>query len=382
MNKFWNALEQRLPLKAFWKKHVLNYQVSNRLNVWYVFGLLALIVLFNQYLSGIWLAMFYIPHTDFAFSSVIHLMHDVPSGWFIRYLHTTGASMLFVVLYLHLFRGFLYGSYQKPRELVWVIGVLLLYMLFIQAFLGYVLPWGQMSYWGAEVATSTLNGLPLLGPILLQWLRGGLAIGLPLLQRFYALHVIVIPLFLLYIIKFHVVAIRFVGSTNPKSDTVVDKKIPFFPHHIAKESFYIAIFVTVFFAIVFFKPDFFGLFIEPFNAIPANALQTPESIHPPWYIAPYFVILRAVPDLSMGLLMTIFALSLWLFLPWLDKSSKRHLFEKSRLFKVMLGLFCLNYFILGCLAWCELNDITLALGRIAMFFYFVFFLAMPWYSRK
>ena len=382
MNRFWTSLELRLPLLAFWRKHILHYMVSSRLNVWYVFGLLALIVLFNQYLSGIWLAMFYIPHADYAFTSIMNLMHDVPSGWFIRYLHTTGASMLFVALYLHLFRAFLYGSYHKPRELVWVIGVLLLYILFLQAFFGYVLPWGQMSYWGAEVATSTLNGIPLIGPLLVEWVRGGMSVTSPLLQRFYALHVIAIPLFLLYLIKFHVVAIRYIGSTTPKLKHTPDARIPFFPNHLAKESFYIVVFFTIFLGIVFFKPDGFGIFIEPQNAIPADPLQTPESIHPPWYIAPYFVILRGVPDLGLGLFVTFLALSLWLFLPWLDRSSKRSLTEKSRVFKVMVWLFCLDYLVLGGLAWCELTTVVIWITRMAIIFYFLFFLAMPWYSHR
>jgi ubiquinol-cytochrome c reductase cytochrome b subunit len=381
MEKLWVALESRLPIRSFIKNHLFNYRVPASLNIWYVFGLLALIFLFNQYLSGIWLAMFYIPGTHQAFHSIQSIMHDIPAGWFIRYLHTTGASFLFVVLYLHIVRGFLYGSYHKPRELVWGVGIFLWFILLAQAFLGYVLPWGQMSYWGAEVVTSSLNGLPWMGSILLNWVRGGAEVGGALLQRFYALHVIALPLLLLYIIKLHIVAIRYVGSSSPNEGSKQEKTIPFFPHHLAKESFPVAIFITIFFAILFFKPDLWGLFIESDNAIPANPLYTPSPIHPPWYLTAYFAILRSVPNLSFGLLLTFMALIFWFFLPILDKSNQRVLRHKSKIFRIMVYLFWINYLLLSVLGWFELNDLILWISRFATIFYFLFFMLMPWYSQ-
>jgi ubiquinol-cytochrome c reductase cytochrome b subunit len=381
MSKVISFIEQRLPVISFFKKHVLTYKVPASLNMWYVFGLLALIFMVNQYLSGIWLAMFYIPSANEAFNSIQTIMHDIPAGWFIRYLHTTGASVLFIVLIMHIVRGFLYGSYHKPRELVWMIGIFLWFILYIQAFLGYVLPWGQMSYWGAEVITSMMNGIPWIGSSLVQWVRGGNEVGGALLQRFYALHLIAIPILLLYIIKFHIAAIRFVGSSTPNENQGKQKYIPFFPHHIAKESFYVAIVVMIFFVILFFKPDMWGLFIESDNAIPADPFNTPRAIHPPWYLTSYFAILRSIPDLGYGILITFSALVVWFFLPFLDKSSHRLLQHKTKIFRCMVYIFGMNYLLLSILGWCEVNAYVLWASRLATIMYFSFFILMPWYSR-
>lgn len=381
MKRFLSELEKRLPVHAFLRKHLFEYQVPQSLNIWYVFGLIAVILVVNQFLSGIYLAMFYMPSINQAFASIQTIMHDVPSGWFIRYLHTTGASLLFVVLYLHMFRGLLYGSYRKPRELVWGVGVVLFILMLLQSFLGYVLPWGQMSYWGAEVATSAIGGLPWIGPALIGWVRGSLEVGAPLLQRFYALHVIAVPLLILYIIKLHIVAIRYVGSSTPTEEKY-PVKIAFFPNHVAKESFSIAVFVTIFFAIVFFAPEMGGVFIEPINAIAADPMQTPTVIHPPWYITPYFAMLRCIPNLFIGVITVILSLLLWFCLPLLDKGQQRVLSLKPKVFQFMVYLFAFNYILLGFLGWFEHSDWSLWCSRCSTLFYFLFFVGMPWYSSR
>jgi ubiquinol-cytochrome c reductase cytochrome b subunit len=379
--KCYDSLEKRLPIQSFLKTHLFHYMVPSALNVWYVFGLLALIMLFNQYVSGIWLAMFYIPSIQQAFPSIQAIMHDIPSGWFIRLLHTTGASMLFVVLYLHMFRGFLYGSYQKPRELVWILGVILLLMMYVQAFFGYVLPWGQMSYWGAEVATSAISAIPFVGEGLMYWIRGGIEVGAPILQRFYALHVIAIPLLLMYMIKLHVIAIRYVGSSTPVHEKHPTQKIPFFPHHVIKESMALMVMITVFFAIIFFIPDMGGIFIEKYNDVPANPMQTPPAIHPAWYLTPYFAMLRSVPSLLGGVLLTLLNILLWGMLPFLDKSRHRLLVEKNQVFRWMVYLFWVNFVVLGVLGWYELTLWGLWCSRVCTLYYTLFFILMPFYSR-
>lgn len=374
--------EARFPIGQFLKKHIFSYQVPANLNVWYVFGLLALVLVVNQFISGLWLVMFYIPTIHEAFSSVQSLMQDVPAGWFIRYLHTTGASFLFIVMYLHIFRGLLYGSYHKPRELVWILGVLLWILMMIEAFMGYVLPWGQMSYWGAEVVTSVFNAIPVIGESLKEWIRGGQEVGQPLLQRFFALHIIAIPFLLFLLIKFHIIAIRCVGSSNPNEDNEKTiNKVPFVPNYLIRELFPLSLFVMLFFGVVFFWPDVGGLFIESDNFQAANPLQTPASIHPPWYITPYFAMLRAIPNLLWGLILVTFAVVIWVGLPLLDNSSSRTLRKKSKFFQWAVVVFCLNYIFLSILGWYELNPLTLWCTRLSIGIYFMFFVAMPWYSR-
>ena len=381
MKSLFDWIEKRFPIGQFIHKHVFSYQVPSTLNVWYVFGLLALVFVLNQFLSGLWLAMFYIPTVKDAFSSIQFIMHQVPSGWFIRYLHTTGASFLFIVLYLHMARALLYGSYRAPREIVWFLGLFLWLVMMIEAFMGYVLPWGQMSYWGAEVMSSTLNSIPWIGQGLHDWLQGGSQLGQSLLQRFFALHIIALPFLIFLMIKFHIIAIRCVGSSEPVEPKKPSKRIPFFPDHVLKEVFPISIFVTLFFLCVFFTPSFGGLFIEALNHVPANPMHTPSLIHPPWYIAPFFTILRAIPNLSMGLLLTLLSLVCWFFLPFLDKSSERLLRNKHLIFQIFVGMFLLDVLTLGILAWYEVTSVNLFIARLATFFYFGFFLLMPWYSK-
>lgn len=378
----WSKIEKRFPLRAFLHQHLKAYQVPASLNFWYAFGMMALLMVFNQFLSGFWLVMFYVPTVSEAFSSIQMLMHQVPSGWFIRYLHTTGASFLFMVLYAHLFRAFLYGSYRQPREVVWCLGMFLWFLMMVEAFMGYVLPWGQMSYWGAQVVTSALDGIPWVGSTLKYWLRGAQQVGQPLLQRFFAFHIILLPFLLLIIIKLHIVAIRCVGSSEPEEQGSSAAKIPFIPHHLAKESLPLSIFIFLFFLVLFFFPEMGGLFIEGVNQQLANPLQTPNSIHPPWYITPFFAILRAVPNLSMGLVFTIFSFLLFFILPWLDKSTKRTLKLKNRFHRYMVYAFCLNLVMLGVLGWYEVSATNLFLARLGLGFYWMFFILMPYYSRR
>jgi ubiquinol-cytochrome c reductase cytochrome b subunit len=378
----WQKIEKRLPIKKFLTQHIRSYMVPASLNIWYVFGLLALFFILMQFVSGFWMLMFYVPTVKEAFSSVQSLMHQVPAGWFIRYLHTTGASFLFIVLYLHVFRGFLYGSYQKPRELVWMLGVFLWLLMMIEAFMGYVLPWGQMSFWGAQVVTSALDGIPVIGPSLKYWLRGAHEVGQPILQRFYAFHIVLVPFLLFLIIKLHIIAIRYVGSSEPIETLKPAKKIPFYPDHLLKEAVPVSLVFTLFFMVLFFWPSLGGVFIEDLNQEPANSFVTPSAIHPPWYITPFFAILRAIPNLTFGILVTILSFILFFLLPLLDKSQHRVLFCKTKLFRYMVYLFCIDFVFLGILGWFEVNELRLMLARILITIYFAFFLLMPIYSRQ
>jgi len=375
-------LEQRFPIKSFLNKHIWSYQVPATLNFWYAFGLIAVLLIINQFISGLWLVMFYIPTIERAFASVQELMHQISAGWFIRYLHTTGASFLFICLYLHIIRAFRYGSYRQPREVVWVLGTLLWFLLMLEAFLGYVLPWGQMSYWGAEVATSALDGIPWIGEVIKYWLRGAQQVGQPLLQRCYALHIILVPFLIFIIIKLHIVAIRCVGSSEPIEVEQPSKKILFIPHHLVKELVPIGIFFCLFFAAIFFFPSGGGLFIEGINQMPADPLQTPANIHPPWYLTPYFAILRSIPNLGMGLFFATMALVMIMFLPLLDKSKQRILKLKSKINRYLVYMFGLDFLLLGGLGWYEVNDGRIIIARMATLFYFAFFLLMPWYSKQ
>jgi ubiquinol-cytochrome c reductase cytochrome b subunit len=375
-------LERRFPIKRFLNQHLFTYTVPKTLNFWYVFGMLALIFVFTQFISGFCLVMFYVPTVSEAFTSIQQIMRDIPAGWFIRYLHTTGASFLFIVLYLHIFRGFLYGSYKTPREFVWILGVLLYLIMLLEAFLGYVLPWGQMSYWGAEVLTSALEGIPYIGHDLKLWIRGSEELGQPLLQRFYAFHIIALPFILFIFIKLHVIAIRCVGSSEPIESNTPSAKVPFYPNHLIKELLPLMIVLSLFFMVLFFYPQGGGMVIEGLNYVPANPLQTPASIHPPWYIGPFFTILRSLPHLGFGLLMTFLALVLICFLPALDRGHARILSAKPFKFKLMFGLFCLNFIFMGYLSWHELTPILLYLSRFSCLVYFAFYFLLPWLSQE
>lgn len=375
-------LEQRFPIKRFFNQHLFAYTVPKTLNFWYVFGLLALLFVFCQFISGFCLVMFYVPSVADAFHSIQQIMREIPAGWFIRYLHTTGASFLFIVLYFHIFRGFLYGSYKKPREFVWILGVFLYLVMLFEAFLGYVLPWGQMSYWGAEVLTSALEGIPYIGHHLMLWVRGGEEVGQALLQRFYAFHIIALPFILFILIKLHVVAIRCVGSSEPIESDTPSSKIPFYPDHLIKELLPTMIVILLFFTVLFFYPQGGGLVIEGLNYVPANPLQTPASIHPPWYIGPFFTILRSLPHLGLGLLTTLLGLVMICFMPILDRGKARIMTTRPFAFKLMFALFCVNFIFMGYLSWHELTSFFLSLSRLSTSIYFIFFLSLPCLSRE
>ncbi len=390
MKKLLNWLDARLPITPFFKKNFSEYYVPKNLNVWYVFGFLALFVLGNQLLSGLWLAMFYTPTVQQAFFSVQTIMRDVNYGWFIRYLHTTGASFFFIILYLHIFRGLLYGSYKNPRELLWIIGVFLYVLLMVEAFCGYLLPWGQLSYWGAKVVTSLFSSLPLIGEHLTLWIRGDVGLGNTLLQRFYVLHSIAIPLLFGFFVYLHLVALRTVGSNNPEGIEISHRldthgkpvdRVAFHPYYTLKDCFSLVVFLLLFFSVVFFIPTLGGIFLEPVNLQAANPLVTPENISPNWYLAPYYAMVRAVPDKLMGVLLPFSALLLLFLLPWLDNSPVRSMRYKGTLSRAFLALFCIAFVSLCYLGKQELTPIVLHGSRVFIVLYFAYFLLMPVYTR-
>lgn len=390
MNKLLQWFDARFPLMSTWKKYLSDYYVAKNLNIFYCFGALALVVLFNQLLTGLWLTMFYTPNAQNAFDAVEYIMREVNYGWLFRYMHSTGASMLFFVLYVHLFRGLLYGSYQKPRELVWLIGVILFILLIVEAFFGYLLPWGQLSYWGAQVMTSLLGVIPFVGDSLVIWLRGDYTVGNATLQRFFALHVIGVPLVILLLIFLHVVGLHKVGSNNPQGIDIEKYRdelgkpldgIAFYPYYVWKDACAVIIFLMVFFAIVFFCPDMNGLFLEPINFLPANPLVTPEHITPLWYMAPFYAMLRAVPYKTAGVFILLSALFILLFMPWLDKSPVRAMRYKGSCSNYFLAVWVCCVVMLGYLGLADITNIKLYAARIGTVIYFSYFLLMPIYTR-
>ena len=322
-------LNKRLPVDEFVNSQLLGYFAPKNFNFWYYFGSLALLVLVLQLVTGIFLTMYYKPGEALAFDSVEFIMREVQWGWLIRYLHSSGASIFFIVVYLHMFRALLYGSYKAPRELLWLIGMLVYLALMAEAFLGYVLPWGNMSFWGAQVIVNLFGTIPLIGPGLVEWIRGDYGIADATLNRFFALHVVAVPLVLLLLVALHLVALRQVGSNNPDGIEIKEKLdargkpldgIPFHPYYTVKDVVGVGVFLTLFAIVVFFVPTFGGLFLEGPNFEPANPMSTPEHIAPVWYFTPYYAILRAVPDQRMGALLMFLAVALFVFLPWLDRS--------------------------------------------------------------
>jgi ubiquinol-cytochrome c reductase cytochrome b subunit len=383
-NKFIAWLDARLPVLSFWRSWFSEYYVPKNLNFYYYFGSLALLVLFNQLVSGLWLAMFYTPTVMDAFNSIEYIMRDVNYGWLLRYLHTTGASAFFIVLYVHIFRGLLYGSYQKPRELVWILGFCLFILLIAEAFFGYLLPWGQMSYWGAQVITSLLSVIPYIGDTLVVWLRGDYSLNNPGLQRFFALHVIGLPLLVIGLVFLHLCALHRVGSNNPLGIEITDKRdlVPFYPYYVLKDFLGIMIFLFIFFAIVFFVPDMGGYFLESENFAAADLLSTPEHIKPMWYMAPFYAILRAIPNKSCGVMCMLSSLIILLFLPWMDKSPVRALRYKGVITKIFFWSGILSFVILGFLGMLDVTPFRIYLARLCLGMYFAYFLLMPLYTRK
>jgi ubiquinol-cytochrome c reductase cytochrome b subunit len=383
-------LEQRLPVREFIQSQFTHYYAPKNLNVWYYFGVLALVVLASQYATGIVLAMYYKPGETTAFDSVEYIMREVPWGWLIRYAHSTGASAFFVIVYLHIFRTLLYGSYQRPRELLWILGMLAYFALMAEAFMGYVLPWGNMSYWGAQVIVSLFGTIPAIGPGLVDWIRGDYGVSDAALGRFFSLHVIAVPLALAVLVVLHLVALRTVGSSNPDGVEIKQKLgtdgkpldgVPFHPYYTVKDLLSVAVFLVVFTAVLFFIPTFGGRFLEPENFEPANAVSTPEHIAPVWYFTPYYAILRAVPDQRLGALLMLLAVVSFLFLPWLDRSPVRSIRYKGRFSRVALSLFAISFLGLGYLGLQPAEGKFVVAARLFTVLYFAFFWLMPVYSK-
>ena len=382
-------IDDRFPLTKTLKHHVTEYYASKNFNIWYVFGVLSFVVLVIQIVTGIFLTMNYKPSAAAAFASVEYIMRDVEWGWLIRYMHSTGASFFFIVVYLHMFRALLYGSYQKPRELVWIIGMLIFFVLMAEAFAGYLLPWGQMSYWGAQVIISLFGAIPVIGDGLVEFIKGDYSISDITLNRFFALHVIALPLALIALVFVHIVALHEVGSNNPDGIEIKEHKGPdgvpldgvaFHPYHTSKDLLYIVIFLMLFSAVVFFAPEMGGFFLEHANFEPANVRATPEHIAPVWYFTPFYAILRAVPDKLGGALLMGIAVLLPLFLPWLDKARVRSIRYRGWMYKTALTLFVVSFIALGWLGLQPAEGIYVLLARIFTVIYFLYFVLMPWYT--
>jgi ubiquinol-cytochrome c reductase cytochrome b subunit len=375
-------LDARLPVRAFLHDHLTGYATPKNLNVWYYFGAFALTVLVLQIATGIFLAMHYKPGEATAFDSVEYVMREVEYGWLIRYAHATGASFFFIVVYLHMFRALLYGSYRAPREVVWLVGMLVYLALMAEAFLGYVLPWGNMSYWGAQVIVNLFGTIPGVGPELVEWIRGDFGIADATLGRFFSLHVIAIPLVLVLLVTLHIVALHSVGSNNPDGVESPRDDIPFHPYYTVKDTLSVGAFLVVFVLVLFYAPTFGGLFLEPANFEPANPGSTPEHIAPAWYFAPYYAILRAVPDQRLGALLMLLAVLSFVFLPWLDRSPVRSMRYKGWVSNVALGAFAVSFVALGVIGMKPATPVYVVLARVFALVYFAFFWLMPWYTKN
>jgi ubiquinol-cytochrome c reductase cytochrome b subunit len=382
-------IDDRFPFTKTMEHHVTKYYASKNFNWWYVFGVLAFVVLAIQLITGIFLTMNYKPAAEDAFASVEYIMRDVEWGWLIRYMHSTGASFFFVVVYLHMFRAMLYGSYKKPRELIWLIGMLIFFVLMAEGFAGYLLPWGQMSYWGAQVIISLFGAIPVVGDGLVEFIRGDYSISDITLNRFFALHVIVLPLVLIGLVFVHIVALHEVGSNNPDGIDIKKHKdengvpldgVPFHPHHTSKDLVGIIVFLMLFSAVVFFAPEMGGLFLEHANFEPANMTATPEHIAPVWYYTPYYAILRAVPDKLWGFILFAIAVVLPVFLPWLDRCRVRSIRYRGWMYKTALAVFVVSFLALGWLGLQPATGTYVLLARIFSILYFAFFLLMPFYT--
>ncbi len=438
--KAMNWLDNRFPASKLYKEHLSEYYAPKNFNFWYIFGSLALLVLVIQIVTGIFLTMNYKPEASLAFGSVEYIMRDVPWGWLIRYMHSTGASAFFIVVYMHMFRGLIYGSYRKPRELIWVFGCAIFLALMAEAFMGYLLPWGQMSYWGAQVIVNLFAAIPFIGPDLALLIRGDYVVGDATLNRFFAFHVIAVPLVLLGLVVAHIIALHEVGSNNPDGVEVKGPNaprdaaghpldaIPFHPYYTVHDIFGVSVFLMIFSAIIFFAPEFGGYFLEYNNFIPADSLKTPLHIAPVWYFTPYYSMLRAITSEMMyaliacvlagavlgvlkakisGLFKAVIvgaavvlvgamlmidakfwgvvvmggAVIILFFLPWLDKSEVKSIRYRPSWNKYLYGIFVVNFLILGYLGVQPPSAIGERVSQVGTLFYFGFFLLMPWWSR-
>ncbi|MFT0211250.1 cytochrome bc complex cytochrome b subunit [Pseudomonas sp. F1_0610] len=390
MTKFMGWVDARFPATKMWDDHLAKYYAPKNFNFLYYFGSLALLVLVNQILTGIWLTMSYEPSATGAFASVEYIMRDVDYGWILRYMHSTGASAFFIVVYLHMFRGLMYGSYQKPRELVWLFGMLIYLALMAEAFMGYLLPWGQMSYWGAQVIISLFGAIPVIGGDLTEWIRGDFLISGITLNRFFALHVIAVPIVILALVVLHIIALHEVGSNNPDGVDIKKHKdengvpldgIPFHPYYTVKDIVGVVVFLFVFCGIIFFFPEGGGYFLEKPNFEPANGMKTPEHIAPVWYFTPFYAILRAVPDKLMGVIAMGGSIALLFVLPWLDRSPVRSMRYKGWMSKLWLWIFCISFIILGVMGVLPPTPEFTLISRICTVLYFAYFILMPFYTR-
>ena len=435
--KLLNWVDNRFPLSKLYNEHVGEYYAPKNFNFWYIFGSLAMLVLVIQIVTGIFLVMHYKPDASLAFASVEYIMRDVPGGWIIRYMHSTGASAFFIVIYLHMFRGLLYGSYRKPRELVWIFGCGIFLCLMAEAFMGYLLPWGQMSYWGAQVIVNLFAAVPFVGPDLALLIRGDYVVGDATLNRFFSFHVIAVPLVLLGLVAAHIIALHEVGSNNPDGVEIKAKKdakgvpldgIPFHPYYTVHDIYAVSIFLLLFSLVVFFAPEGGGYFLEYNNFIEANPLKTPAHIAPVWYFTPYYSMLRATNDLMINVLSVILALGavlgivrggfgaagkiglavaalvavallktfdakfwgvvvmggaviIMFFLPWLDRSLAKSIRYRPDWHKYVYGVFVFFFLVLGYLGVQPPSDIGNYVSQIGTLLYFGFFLLMPWWSR-
>jgi ubiquinol-cytochrome c reductase cytochrome b subunit len=389
MDKLVAWIDRRYPMSKLWNEHLAEYYAPKNFNFWYFFGSLALVVLVIQILSGIFLTMNYKPDAQMAFASVEYIMRDVNWGWLIRYMHSTGASLFFVVIYLHMFRGLMYGSYRSPRELLWVIGMFLYLALMAEAFMGYLLPWGQMSFWGAQVIISLFGAIPFIGESIALWVRGDFVIADATLNRFFAFHVILVPLILVMLVAVHIIALHEVGSNNPDGIEIKKNKnaegipldgIPFHPYYSVKDIVGVVVFLMVFSMIVFFAPEFGGWFLEKDNFIPADPLKTPEHIVPLWYFTPFYAILRAVPDKFMGVVAMGGAIAVLFILPWLDRSPVKSMRYKGPLFKIATFIFVVSFIALGYLGTQPATPVLTNMARLFSVLYFAYFILMPFYS--
>jgi ubiquinol-cytochrome c reductase cytochrome b subunit len=435
--KLMTWVDNRFPASKLYKEHLSEYYAPKNFNMWYFFGSLALLVLVIQIVTGIFLVMHYKPDANLAFASVEYIMRDVPWGWLIRYMHSTGASAFFVVVYLHMFRGLIYGSYRKPRELVWVFGCAIFLCLMAEAFMGYLLPWGQMSYWGAQVIVNLFAAVPFVGPDLALLIRGDYVVGDATLNRFFSFHVIAVPLVLLGLVVAHIIALHEVGSNNPDGVEIKGPKapkdkaghpldgIPFHPYYTVHDIFGVGMFLMVFCAIIFFGPELGGYFLEYNNFIPADPLKTPPHIAPVWYFTPFYSMLRATTDPMVNVLCGVLGLAglaslaalkgkgkivavvgaligiallktfdakFWgvvvmggaviilFFLPWLDNSPVKSIRYRPTWHKVLYGIFVVFFFVLGYLGIQPPSDTGTLIAQIGTLFYFGFFLLMPWWS--
>jgi len=442
--KLLNWIDNRFPLSKLYKEHLSEYYAPKNFNFWYFFGSLALLVLVIQIVTGIFLVMHYKPDASLnaagvpvAFASVEYIMRDVPWGWLIRYMHSTGASAFFVVVYLHMYRGLIYGSYRKPRELVWVFGCAIFLVLMAEAFMGYLLPWGQMSYWGAQVIVNLFSAIPFIGPDLALLIRGDFVVGDATLNRFFSFHVIAVPLVLLGLVVAHIIALHEVGSNNPDGIEIKANKdengiprdgIPFHPYYSVHDILGVSVFLMAFSAIVFFAPEFGGYFLEFNNFIPADPLVTPLHIAPVWYFTPFYSMLRAITAEMMYVLVACVVLGAVLgvtkaklgsffkavivggavvvsammlsidakfwgvvamggavvilfFLPWLDNSPVKSIRYRPKWQWYLYGIFVINFLILGYLGVLPPSPVGERVSQVGTLFYFGFFLLMPWWSR-